>query len=403
MRSHELLVLCDTVGISGGTERYLGRLLPALQALGIRVSIAARRVEQADAFGIDAVEQLDWSDEHSAPSARAAAEVRRLMDRRRPAVVLTSNVFDAGILRLARTRPRWIARVHDHRPFCPNGDRVFPQFPGRCAARAGRACVVNALLRGCVCGPRPESLARVRRRLLVGEALARADAVVASGAFMGRECERHGIAQKRIEILPPPLPPEAYAAGVGAMPAAAVLFAGRAVPQKGLLSLVRAIALIARERRPLLRIASERNPHAELALAEAERLRVTADHVGFLDEAALRAQIDRSSVVALPSLWDEPFGLVGIEAQARGRPAVAYAVGGIPEWIGGAGIRVRPGDERALARAIEALAAEQVWRRYAEGAFGRARGYALSRIARRFFEICFPGVAPGAVLAERTA
>jgi len=32
--------------------------------------------------------------------------------------------------------------------------------------------------------------------------------------------------------------------------------------------------------------------------------------------------MDDVHAMAVPSLWPEPFGLVGIEAQARGRPAV---------------------------------------------------------------------------------
>jgi len=35
----------------------------------------------------------------------------------------------------------------------------------------------------------------------------------------------------------------------------------------------------------------------------------------------------------VPSVWPEPFGLVGLEAGAFGVPSVAYDVGGIGEWL----------------------------------------------------------------------
>ena len=35
----------------------------------------------------------------------------------------------------------------------------------------------------------------------------------------------------------------------------------------------------------------------------------------------------------MPSLWPEPFGLVGPEANRHGVPVVAFATGGIPEWL----------------------------------------------------------------------
>ena len=57
----------------------------------------------------------------------------------------------------------------------------------------------------------------------------------------------------------------------------------------------------------------------------------------------------------MPSLWPEPFGLVGIEALAAGRPVVASATGGIGDWLedGVGGLMVPPGDPGALARGTQ--------------------------------------------------
>ena len=46
-----------------------------------------------------------------------------------------------------------------------------------------------------------------------------------------------------------------------------------------------------------------------------------------------RLDVARASVPALPSVWPEPFGLVGLEAAALGVPAIAFDVGGISEWL----------------------------------------------------------------------
>jgi glycosyltransferase involved in cell wall biosynthesis len=49
-----------------------------------------------------------------------------------------------------------------------------------------------------------------------------------------------------------------------------------------------------------------------------------------------------ADVLAVPSVWPEPFGLVGLEAGCVGLPAVAFAVGGITDWL-------RPGESGELA------------------------------------------------------
>src|SRR4029077_1314874 len=79
-----------------------------------------------------------------------------------------------------------------------------------------------------------------------------------------------------------------------------------------------------------------------------------------------------ASLVAVPSLWPEPFGLVGIEAFAAGRPAVARANGGIGDSLddGVSGLSVPAGDARALARALNELL-DDPQRQQEMGAAGR--------------------------------
>jgi type III pantothenate kinase len=87
-----------------------------------------------------------------------------------------------------------------------------------------------------------------------------------------------------------------------------------------------------------------------------DRVRFT----GWLDAGQLAQQLADASVVVVPSLWPEPFGLVGIEALAAGRPVVASATGGIGDWLedGVSGLSVPPGDAGLLAAALNELLAD---------------------------------------------
>jgi glycosyltransferase involved in cell wall biosynthesis len=70
---------------------------------------------------------------------------------------------------------------------------------------------------------------------------------------------------------------------------------------------------------------------------------------------ALRAMMARAQVTLMPVEWDEPFGLVAAESQVAGCPVVGYRRGALPEVVeeGVGGHLVAPGDEAALAAAIE--------------------------------------------------
>ncbi len=98
-----------------------------------------------------------------------------------------------------------------------------------------------------------------------------------------------------------------------------------------------------------------------------------ADRHRFLDwESDLAAVYPGLDVLAVPSLYPEPFGRVSVEAQAAGVPVVSSLAGGLPETFvaDGTGIGVAAGDADALAGAILALIRDPD-RRQKLGAAGR--------------------------------
>lgn len=78
---------------------------------------------------------------------------------------------------------------------------------------------------------------------------------------------------------------------------------------------------------------------------------------GHCDGATLARRIGRASVFLFTPCWDEPFGLVAVEAMACGLPVAGFAMGAAEEVVGEAGRLVSAGDEAALAGAIGAALA----------------------------------------------
>lgn len=153
---------------------------------------------------------------------------------------------------------------------------------------------------------------------------------------------------------PPALPP---APRPRARPV--VLGFGRLVPEKGFDLAVRAFATV-RERVPGARlvIAGDGPARAELErLAAACGLGDGTAFIGPVPPADVPALVNTSSLVVVPSRWDEPFGLVALEAALMARPVVAARVGGLAEAIehGTSGILVEREDWRAMGAAIVQL------------------------------------------------
>ncbi|HYZ17424.1 MAG TPA: glycosyltransferase family 4 protein, partial [Candidatus Acidoferrum sp.] len=219
--------------------------------------------------------------------------------------------------------------------------------------------------------------------------IAGADLVLVSSAHMRDLCVRNGIATDRIAITPPPLPDAAFTAAIAPRPdVATLLFASRLTPRKGLRSLLRALARLPLAQRPPLVVAGTGAREEQAARAYAAGLGVQVAWRGRLSAAELRVAIDASWAVAVPSLWPEPFGLVGIEAQARGRPAVAYDVGGITDWIAGAGLAVPRDNDLALASAIRAVCDPDRWTTFAGAARACAERYRLDAHVDRLVRLC---------------
>ncbi len=135
---------------------------------------------------------------------------------------------------------------------------------------------------------------------------------------------------------------------------ARLLFVGQLIPQKGVHVLLKALTILRGRGEIILQLVYQ-NPRLESRYREMVDDLGLAGRVHFLGikSAWELAELYRSADLLVLPTFAEALPTVVTEAMMCGLPVVASAVAGIPEQLGGLGYLVLPGDETALAHAID--------------------------------------------------
>jgi glycosyltransferase involved in cell wall biosynthesis len=206
----------------------------------------------------------------------------------------------------------------------------------------------------------------------------RADVVVTTSDYAARRiAEEYGVARESIRVVPEPIALPRWETALAAAPAAgrgepAVLCVAHLYPRKNIAGLLRAL-LRMREKPRLFVIGTGPDLPALRRLAGELGLSGRVELCGHVPFERLAAAYRNSDVFCLPSL-QEGFGIVFLEAMAAGLPVVACRAAAVPEVVpdGQCGLLVPPGDEPALAAALDRLIGNPDERRRM-GAAGRRR------------------------------
>jgi glycosyltransferase involved in cell wall biosynthesis len=160
-------------------------------------------------------------------------------------------------------------------------------------------------------------------------------------------------------------------------------YIGMVTPNKGVETLARAAAHLG-EAVPFDYLIAGDGPAAYAKKLSAIFPQGRSRFLGWSDPADFYPAID---VLVVPSLWDEPFGRVCIEAFAHGIPVVAARSGALPEIVevDKSGLTFAPGDDRGLADCLRKLAQDRdTLARLQAGAAERCRHYSPERLGLAF-------------------
>ncbi len=373
-----ILLVNDYGTLAGGAEVILFNLRDALRARGHEVRVFASTalagidLNHADDLGHGTAGR--WRTVVQSANPAAAWALRKVVARFAPDVVHVNLYLTqlSPLILLALGDVPTIYYAMWNRAICPVGSRRLPD--GRiCSAQPGIAC----LRTGCL--PIHDWLP-IRAQLAADRALA--------PRFLRVVAISHAVASQLAAFGPPHLraatvvhPGTAFVEPRLALPPSPrAVVAGRLVPEKGIDILVRAFARLAPshvssslvvigdgpERANLTRLAHD--------LGIGERVTFT----GKLAPDATLATVRSAWVVCVPSLWEEPFGMIAAEAQMHAVAVVASRCGGLAEIVadGETGYLVPPGDADSLASRLALLFSDR-GHAHALGIQGHSRAAAM--------------------------
>jgi len=254
-----------------------------------------------------------------------------------------------------------VASLHNYRAACPSAT-IF-RDGHRCTDCVGKLLPWPGILHACYRDSRPQTA--VVAAMLTTHRLRRTFARDVDLFLTPSEATRAIVAEHlppdRILVKPnftadpgAGLPPDPSAVA----PPDTFLYVGRLTVEKGVPTLLDAWSTARGTPPAPLTIVGDGplRPQVERAAAANPYL----SYLGQVDRPTLLRQLRRAHALVIPSLWDEPFGLVAIEAYAASLPVIAARTGALPEIVedGVTGLLVSPGSADDLSRAATRLVAQ---------------------------------------------
>ncbi len=352
-----ILFVHERAAFTGGVEQNIADTVRGFRSRGIACHLAYSPQISAQQRFLDLFTSTHACNELSAASSIVASpslgEIARVTAARCIYIHKIPTVPES----IGNLPVRSVQMVHDHDLCCPRRHKYYALNTAVCTRPIGLRCYLDAafLVRDPTArfGFRYQSIEAKRREMLLRKQL---DLSLVASEFMQRELLSNGFPAERTCVLPLAISQEAARPVVLPPGIPTVLYVGQLIRGKGVDLLLRALARIKVPFRAI--IVGKGNAEDGLRCLSRELgLEEKVEFTGWVENAALTRYYALSDILAVPSRWPEPFGMVGLEAMRHAKPVVAFDVGGIPDWLTHehTGLLVTHGNVGAFAEALERL------------------------------------------------
>jgi glycosyltransferase involved in cell wall biosynthesis len=375
-------------GVVGGAESYIKGVAKALESAGVELALLTESESAADRERIElSIGAPSWCVSEIGEEAALAA-----MRGWRPDLVFVHLIESQGLeARLLELAPA-VLFAHAYHGMCISGEKTF-KFPDvrPCALPFGWKCLIHFYPNRCG-GLSPitmwhDYLKQSERHSM----LSKYSAIMTASEHLRREVIANGAIPERVHKIP--MLVSGSFVEPNHEPAASRANETKQIFCVGRMGLVKGTAILLDSMPP---VAAALNSRIDLTFigdgpgrgaweeyarrVQARDPRISIKMAGWKTPAEIRAALAGADLLVVPSVWPEPFGLVGPEAARLGVPAAAFDVGGVSEWlVDGVNGELAPGNPpsaKGLADAIvRCLRDPEVHKRLRAGALQHSQRF----------------------------
>jgi glycosyltransferase involved in cell wall biosynthesis len=357
-----ILFVNEKCGYFGGVEQNIADSVAGLNSRGITSLLAYGEETQR---GLDSYEDLFARTYHcrdlgSFSGSDHSHSFREIFNNASPDVVYFHKVPDLTFCLQLLDSVRSVRMVHDHDLCCPRRHKYYITNNRVCHHKLDWRCWLDGAFISRNNQTRTGfgyvniglKLKEMRQNYLL-------DTLLVGSRFMREELLQNGFSKEKVHILPPVVRMETHEP-VPPSETPAILYVGQFIRGKGVDLLLQALKKI-RGHFTADIIGTGNAEHKLKEQAKELGLEQKVTFHGWINNEDLGRFYSRAKVVAVPSRWPEPFGMIGLEAMHHSKPIVAFDVGGIPDWLehGKTGFLAPEQDIDTFAQALERILTEK--------------------------------------------
>jgi len=245
-------------------------------------------------------------------------------------LIVLHKISNIKLLKLLQDHYKTIVVIHDHDYYCVRRHKYFPFSRKNCQRSFNLSgCSICTGLLEKSKGRFPVKLINIFAREQMLKSISNTDIQIVLSDYMRQNLISNGFDAGKIRKIHPFITRGPKREYLPHKPAN-LLYIGQLIRGKGIDLLLEACRYLNNPYR--LNILGQGNDEDYIrSLIIKYELSETVSLVGFSLEVDKYYQ--ETDIVVVPSRWQEPFGLIGIEAFDHGKPVVAFNVGGISEWL----------------------------------------------------------------------